>query len=866
MEYLSANPAVNIRDLAWTLQTRRSTLPFRTAIACPTLDALSVKLDAQLNGPAKQDEDLSARYSNVANPKILAVFTGQGAQWPRMGVRLIESSVFARERIAELDDALQSLPVHDRPDWTITDQLLTGRETSRIAEAVVSQPLCLAVQVILVDILRAAGIKFTAVVGHSSGEIGAAYAAGLLSAYDAVRIAYYRGLHARRATSPNGSKGAMMAVGTSYEDAVNFCQLEVFRGRIQVAAVNSASSITLSGDEDAIDEAIGIWKDEKKFARKLKVDTAYHSAHMQPCAEPYLKSMNSCTVAKHDSNGPTWFSSVMEGVRMSKDTLTENYWVDNMCNTVLFSSAMSNAISECGPFDLALEIGPHAALKGPATATIEELGPAIPYTSCLSRGKNDIDELSSALGFIWTHLGSGNVNFDAAERLLSGMEDTRSVLPDLPAYPFDHQRAYWTGSRVSNHYKHRQAAPNPILGTLCSEGTTSREVQWRNILRPNEISWLKGHKLQGQVVFPATGYVCMAVEAMKALAGQSEINLFKITDVHITRAIAFNDEGASVETLFSVSSVESTDEIITAEFACYSILSSDSAASLNAKGRAVVHLAIATPDTLPVSPPDSFNLVEVDGHHFYTDLSKIGYDYSPPFQGVMHIERNPDYSTGLIQDQSGSEWEDNLVVHPGVLDTALQTAFAAWSFPGDGRLWSLHVPTHISSFTFNPYFSTLGLGKQKTAKFESFICTEGQSSLSADIHLYTPDGSNSFVQIEGASLVPFSPASAVNDTPLFAHFQYKIAEPNGEIAAMGETMSEYEVQVYRDIDRIAYWYARNAAQVFKSDERESLLPHFKYYLRWCDRMVEMVSQGEHAKVPPECGADTREDIARILKK
>ncbi|KAK2818442.1 putative PKS/NRPS-like protein biosynthetic cluster [Arthroderma sp. PD_2] len=131
--------------------------------------------------------DLGTRYFSVAQPNILGVFTGQGAQWPRMGAHLIETSVWAQERISQLDSVLQSLPKEDRPKWSIKALLLAGPETSRVTDAAVSQPLCLAVQIVLVDILRTAGIRFKAVVGHSSGEIGAAYAAGFLTDENAIR-------------------------------------------------------------------------------------------------------------------------------------------------------------------------------------------------------------------------------------------------------------------------------------------------------------------------------------------------------------------------------------------------------------------------------------------------------------------------------------------------------------------------------------------------------------------------------------------------------------------------------------------------------------------------------------------------------
>lgn len=159
-----------------------------------------------------------------------------------MGAGLVEASPVAAARLADLAEVLRGLP--EPPPWTLRDELLAGEDTSRVAKVVVAQPLCTAVQIILVDVLRAAGVSFAAVVGHSSGEIGAAYAAGLVSARDAIRIAYFRGVHAGLAASPSAHapRGAMLAGKAPAHGA-------------RVVAVNAPSSVTLSGDDDAVDEA-----------------------------------------------------------------------------------------------------------------------------------------------------------------------------------------------------------------------------------------------------------------------------------------------------------------------------------------------------------------------------------------------------------------------------------------------------------------------------------------------------------------------------------------------------------------------------------------------------------------------------------
>ena len=881
LDYLKANPTIELADFAYTLQHRRSTLPYRKTIAAENVQGAIQSLQNIIDPPcnSKEDAGLGTRFGTPSRPsRVMGIFTGQGAQWPRMGAELVESSPFAASRIAELDAALQNLPnTSDRPSWTLKDQLLMAKKDSRIAEAALSQPLCTAVQILLVDILHEAGISFTAVVGHSSGEIGAAYAAGFLSAQDAIRLAYFRGVHAKLASSPSAHapRGAMMAIGASFEDAKALCREDRFAGRMDVAAMNSSSSITLSGDEDAIDEAENELKANGSFARRLKVDTAYHSAHMGSCAGPYLASMISSgiqpTQPRQDST-TTWFSSVYEGTPMTLERLNNQYWVDNVYTTVRFAGAIAEAVQQNGPFDMAIEVGPNPALRGPATATMDSFRAegSTPYTGLLSRGKSDIEQPSAALGFIWTRLGFESIHFSAVQTLLSGNEHM-TVLQDLPPYPFDHQRTYWINSRIPNDFRHRNPMhiTNPVLGNPCSEAITPGEFQWRKILQPNEMPWLKGHMLQGQIVFPATGYVSMAVEAIKILAlninADALISLIKLEDVDILRAIAFDDHSASVETIFSVSSVNNTEQGLTADWACYSAAEGVTNAILNAKGRVLCHLSPAEPGTLPLVRTVPYNLVNIDEEHFYTNLSKIGYGYAPPFPGLLHIRRKLGYSVGTLADQSGPGYDDKLVLHPGMLDSALQTIFAAWSYPGDTSVWSLYVPVSISAITVNPYFTPLGDGgRQGVIQYESSIRCKGPSKLVGDICLHTQDGAHAFIHFEGATFVPFSRATPKNDLPMFSHFQYKVASPDGQLAARGETMSEFEVQMYKDVDRAAYWFARNASISIPVEERHELLPHFQRYLSWCDRMVDMITLNTHLTVKAECNADSRQTISQIL--
>ena len=349
-EYLQARPDIDLRDVAYTLHSRRSILPKRAVLSATSLESLCDKLHSEANSESKQD--VSTR-SPPTKPRILGIFTGQGAQWARMGAELVETSPAALKILEDLEHSLMTLPPSDRPSWSITSEMLEKKELSRLDQAEISQPLCTALM--LVIILRSAGITFDAVVGHSSGEIGAAYAAGIISALDAIRIAYYRGFHMHLGEGLRGEQGAMMATSTTFDDAEELCQVDDFKGRIYVAASNSSNSVTISGDADAVEEAKEVLTAEGKFARQLKVDKAYYFHHMLPCSKPYIKSLGECGIkvtVPYDDANCSWISSVYgDEVSHITDSLSDTYWSNNMVRPVLFSEAVSYAISEKGLFD-----------------------------------------------------------------------------------------------------------------------------------------------------------------------------------------------------------------------------------------------------------------------------------------------------------------------------------------------------------------------------------------------------------------------------------------------------------------------------------------------------------------------------------
>ncbi|EFE41543.1 hybrid PKS-NRPS enzyme, putative [Trichophyton verrucosum HKI 0517] len=862
-EFLNLENSPDLSDIAWTLQKRRSALAYKIAISGRTTTDIVATIDAA----RKQKEGLGVRSSGPEKLTVLGVFTGQGAQWPTMGSELIKASAHVRNIIADLDRSLQELPEADRPSWSIRGELEADKRSSRLAEAALSQPLCTAVQIVLVDLLKAAGtnLEFKAVIGHSSGEIAAAYASGFISARDAIRVAYYRGLYAKFASSSSGKKGAMMAVGTTLEDAEEFCQLEEFYGRITVAASNAATSVTLSGDEDAIDAALVVFKDESKFVRKLRVDTAYHSFHMNACSEMYLKAMDSCSIQFRDGNPSIpWYSSVIPDTKMACANLNGQYWADNMNNTVLFSQAGITAVKESGPFDLAIEIGPHPALKGPCLENLEQatgIG-GTPYTGLLSRGVDDVKAFSSALGYIWEYFGPSAVDFEGYDKVMSSGAQRNNLSGELPGYSWDHSRSYWLDSRIATSYTTREA-PHPMLGVNVVEGTTGTQIQWRNILFPKEITWIPGHRLQGQNVFPASGYVCMAIEAIMTLASNRDVQLIELEDVDIARAISFLDDTTGIELIFNLNVLSSDHDSVSASFQISSCPKGDNVLTLNGKGKISLRFGDPIVNALSASQMPQFNMTNVDIDRFYKYLSDMGYNYSPPFKAISSILRRKDAAVGEITDSRGEAWEDNFLMHPGFVDTSFQAVFAAFSSPGDDRLWSIHVPTKINRLSINPSLAVFPPGEEVVWPWQAAVTSGTHDTPTADIEVFAPNKNGVLMEIEGIVLVPLAKASAENDVKLFSNLVYDLAQPDGAIASP-HRLPESDAHIARVSERFSFYWINQLLNTITTKEEEETLPHFKHMLRWCRFVHKQVIDGEHPFVGPDAVNDTLDYVESLV--
>ena len=837
-------------------------MPVAAAFSSSSIEDLCTKLDERVRA-AENDVGNSSRVGSTPSlatraPRILGIFTGQGAQWARMGADIISASAVAQDSLKALDIRLSQLPSGDRPSWSLQVELLKGASSSQIDEATLSQPLCTAVQVVLVELLRSAGIKFHAVVGHSSGEIGAAYAAGLISAEDAICIAYYRGLHSALALGSTGQRGAMMAVGTSFEDARELCETDEFKSRVTIAAHNSSTSVTLSGDEDAIEEMKIIFEDEKKFARRLQVNKAYHSHHMAPCSEAYIQSLKALQIKVQPNNNCAWFSSVYgEDIADGRDALKDTYWDNNMTNPVMFMQAVERACSIAGPFDLAIEVGPHPTLKRPTLETIHELfGQPIPFTGLLNRGKNDVNFLSESLGFVWTQLGRGAVDLHAYDQYVSGGAPSK-LIKGLPAYSWDHANEFWHESRRARAIRTRSDGVHELLGHL-SPDSTDQEMRWLHVLRPKEISWLKGHQLQDQIVFPAAGYVVLALEAAVILSNGASVKLAEVLNLDIRQALVFDHDDFSIETILSVNNIQRHDErSITGSFKYYSTVGKEAETlTLVASGDVQISFGEQSAAALPPRCPQEPNLLHLDAARFYSSLEQIGYNYTGPFRALSNLERKLGAATGLIMNSE----ESPLIIHPALLDVTFQSVLLAQCFPEDGRLWSLHVPKTIRRVTVNPHLCTFGPSRKGNLRFDSTQSYDQSSEIIGDVDVYPPDSLHAMIQVEELICVPFSRAIAKDDKRLFSTITWEVAAPSvEETTYQGRaTPEEHDLAVF--LERASYFYLRNLDHNVPRDHGARSDGPLKHLFSFASHAISLVTSGQHLSGKSEWESDTFERI------
>lgn len=368
--------------------------------------------------------------------------------------------------------------------------------------------MCTALQVALVELFSAWNIFPTAVAGHSSGEIAAAFCAGGLSRESAWKLAYFRGALAASLVEAKQRNGSMIAVALSQSQIQPYLvdiAAQSGEGRLSVGCVNSPNNVTVTGDEECVD-ALKVLMDQKRiFARKLHVAVAYHSSHMQDIASEYRNHIKDLTPGSQftvEGRMQALFSSVTS-TYVATERLTEaDYWVTNMVSQVRFSDALTELCSSlvAGLSDSSdtaqirlIEVGPHGALRRPVKETLSA-SPSfkgITYDTALMQGVSAVQstlELAGSLYCAGCKIDLRSINSPELQ------ESELQLLSDLPGYPFNHSQSYWLESRLSRNFRFRKVPRHELLGVPVSDWNPL-ECEWRNVIRASENPWIKDHKV-----------------------------------------------------------------------------------------------------------------------------------------------------------------------------------------------------------------------------------------------------------------------------------------------------------------------------------------------------------------------------------
>lgn len=731
--WAAQNTTISAPSLSYTLSQRRTHHPWRFSCVAKNRQDLSDQLAsaARTFMPAASSEKTTLNF----------VFTGQGAQYPKMAHELLvsETETAFKSSMRRSNDILTDLGA----DWSLIDEVLHDADTSRLHLAELAQPATTAIQIALIDLLNDMQVHPDNVIGHSSGEIAAAYAAGYISQATAIRVSYCRGLATSRRKNVQ-QKGAMLAVGLGEEEVSKQIH-DLTRGTVSVACANSPQNTTISGDEEAIDELAAKLSSADVFNRKLRVDSAYHSHHMHPVVDEY-KGLMGLVECRRPQTPPKFFSTV--SALEKTEGFGAGYWCENLVSKVRFRDSLQALCrSHSSSRQLFVEIGPHNALAGPTRQCITGLQEKAryDYISPLKRGTN---ALHSALESVGTLYERGKLSDLSILLELDSSQKSSKVLHSLPSYSWNHSKKHWHESRLSRDYRLRTHPYHDLVGIKSTEAT-SFEPRWRHMVSVDSLPWLADHVVDGVAVFPGSGYLCMAIEAISQLATDHLPNgqgrRIVLRNIEFVKALLVPDPPHRTEVQITFSPEQSSSDKIK-ELAFHfrvSAYTQDHTWDEHCHGYVKI-------ESLP-----SLDNSMTNGHHqhkdalssdqIYQGLRENGNSYGPMFNGIkdMSIFDDRGVATVVIPDVASampSNYMQPHTIHPTTLDIIMHTSLplASQKF-GPGSIMPIHIDEVIVSTEIDNspgaslcVYTDLAATRSRTAELdiEAFNDRNGVSGLS----------------------------------------------------------------------------------------------------------------------------------------
>lgn len=488
---------VSLADVAYTASFKRSHHPVRRAIVASDWEEFLTGLE---QGAKEKVLEITEKKEWL---KPVFVFSGQGPQWIGMGLELMREPVF-RERMEECDRWVKRYA-----GWSVIEELQKSAEEARFDDTEVAQVLVFALQVSLLRLWQSWGIEPAAVVGHSMGEVAAAYAAGIYPLEEATRII----VHRAQVMQPAKGKGKMAAVGLTEEEAKGVC--DRMPGRLSLAAVNTEDTTVLAGEPSALEEVLAELRERGIFEREMPGDYAFHSVQMEAYLDPLREALS--VVEPNAASLP--FYSTVTGTRLDGKGLDVDYWVLNVRKTVRFHHVVSRMIEE--GYRLFIELSPHPVLSGAIQRTLNAKGKEGLALASLRREEPERKQMLKSLGRLY-ELGY-QIDWRAAGNL-------QGAMVSLPHYAWDHETCWKERIETQAVEKSdRQSYGNhPLLKQRVPLPAIRGYALWETELSAHSLSWIQDHQVQGAVIIPASAMVEMALAAAKEINGDGHIRHFSI--------------------------------------------------------------------------------------------------------------------------------------------------------------------------------------------------------------------------------------------------------------------------------------------------------------------------------------------------
>ncbi|HEY5706234.1 MAG TPA: SDR family NAD(P)-dependent oxidoreductase [Terrimicrobiaceae bacterium] len=660
-EWLEAKEKSNgvspvLPDLTYTLGARRNHHQYRLTIVARSPGEVVQELNNHVTSQATPKVRTAFTPRRERPPRVAFIMSGQGPQWWGMGRELLDHEPTFRRTIEACDAAM------NQGGFSLLDELYREQGASQMHRTEIAQPAIFAMQIALAELWKSWGLRPAAVVGHSVGEVAAACVAGILNLEEAARLIVLR---ASLMDECARGEGTMLAVGLAEEEAR--AVIAPYRTAVTIAAFNGPRSLTLSGPRLSLESLAAELERKDVFARFVRVDHPFHHRLMQPASE----ALEAAVVGLRPREESVPFFSTVTGQRHSGEACDAGHWGCGVREPVRFSSAVG-ALAEFG-VDVWLEISAHPALGVSVQECLLACGNKNPVLASVRREHEHESMLEAAMEL---HRASVALDFTA-------MTPSRRRLT-LPAYPWDKSR-WW---HESNEWCEGRLAPGGrgLLDVRLPRATPT----WVARLDERKMAFLKDHRVENRIVFPAAGFVEMAIEAGAQLF---EGRPFVLQDLEIRKPLILQDSPLGIM-------LELTYDPSTGTFAIQSRLEQGVSWSIHVVGAIRGERTDSTFAESAWEGPTHEEMERVELAEFYGHLSDLGLRYGEEFQRIRELSAGNGRSIGKVAlsepiARRASEYR----LHPVLFDGALQI-FSGGAATVEGRKTQLKLPVRFDKILF----------------------------------------------------------------------------------------------------------------------------------------------------------------------